>query len=170
MSEYSEKAPASLQIRPFQAEDLAQVMAVANRAFRKIRAASRAALGDKISDLLRPAGDDVSKGLEVRYFVEKYPENCIVCEADGKIVGFATFVLGNNRIGTICNNGADPEARLHGIGQAMYREILRIFREKGMKAACVNTGLTDEFLPARHAYEKAGFNRSLPSIGYYMEL
>ena len=132
--------------------------------------ASRAALGDRLSDLLRPAGDDVSKGLEVRNFLEKNPENGLVCEADGRIVGFATFALGANRIGTICNNGADPEAHVFGVGRTMYREILRIFREKGMLAACVNTGLSEEFLPARRAYEKSGFDRSLCSVTYYMEL
>ena len=159
-----------LKIRAFRPEDLETVMGVANRAFRKIRSESRAALGDLISDLLRPAGDDVSKGLEVKNFVAQHPENCLVCEANGKIVGFATFVLGANQIGTICNNGADPDAHVFGVGRTLYREILRIFREKGMKAACVTTGLGDEFAPARRAYEKAGFDRSISSINYYMEL
>ena len=160
----------SLQVRSYKDEDLEQVMTVANRAFRKIRTESRAALGDLISDLLRPAGDDVSKGLEVKNFVSQHPENCLVCEAGGKIVGFATFLLGSNRIGTICNNGADPEAHVRGVGRTLYREILRIFREKRMMAACVTTGLGDEFAPARRAYEKAGFDRSMSSIQYYMEL
>ena len=159
-----------LKIRVFRPEDLETDMGVANRAFRKIRSESRAALGNLISDLLRPAGDDVSKGLEVKNFVERYPENCLVCEANGKIVGFATFVLGANKIGTICNNGADPDAHAGGVGRTMYREVLRIFREKGMKAACVNTGLGDEFLPARNAYARSGFDRSISSITYYMEL
>ena len=161
---------ADLNIRVFREEDLEQVMAVANRAFRKIRMESRAVLGDRISDLLRPDGDDISKGLEVKSFLERNPENCLVCEANGRIVGFVTFVLGRNQIGTICNNGADPEAHIRGIGRLMYREVLKIFRENGMKAASVTTGLTDEFLPARHAYERTGFDRALPSVTYYMEL
>ena len=166
----SEKKSVKLKVRGFQPGDLEEVIRIANRAFREIRAASRAALGDRISDLLRPAGDAVSKGLEVKASLERNPENCVVCEAEGRIVGFATFVLGANKIGVICNNGADLDAHIHGIGQAMYREILRIFREKGMLAARVETGLTDVFAPARHAYERSGFDRCLPSVTYYMEL
>jgi hypothetical protein len=43
-------------------------------------------------------------------------------------------------------------------------------REAGMKAVKVNTGLDDAHAPALRAYEKADFERSLPSVMYYRAL
>ena len=55
-----------MNMRPYRDEDLLKVMEIANIAWRPIRKMSRAALGDSIADILNPAGDDVSKGLQVK--------------------------------------------------------------------------------------------------------
>ena len=51
-----------------------------------------------------------------------------------------------------------------------WEELLRIFRAKGCPAARVITGLTDAFIPARKAYQKAGFDRKIESVTYYLDL
>lgn len=158
-------------IRAYRAEDLPAVMGIADRAWRPIRKISREALGDRISDLLRPAGDEGSKGAEVRRQALTDPELFWVCEEDGKVVGFITFALdAQHQGGEILNNAADPDCGIKGIGQQMYKAVLEYFRQKGMKFVKVTTGLDEGHARARSAYERAGFDRSLQFVTYYQEL
>lgn len=145
--------------------------AKANRAWRPIRKISRAALGETISDLLRPSGDEFSKGEEVRQQALDDPEHFWVCEEDGRVVGFITFALDEKRLGgEILNNAADPDCGIKGIGQQMYKAVLDYFRRRGMRFAKVTTGLDEGHAPARRAYERAGFDRSSQYLTYYREL
>lgn len=90
---------------------------------------------------------------------------------EGKIAGFITCRLDlNKKIGTICNNAVDPDFQGRGHGTRMYDFVLDVFRMAGMKAARVDTLDEDSYLPARKAYEKAGFNKKLKRVSYYMEL
>ena len=159
-------------IRAFRASDGEVMVDIANRAWAPIRRMSRQALGDKIADLLvGAAGDARSKGEEIRRQTEHAPENVLVCEENGKVVGFVTFMIDEEKkIGTIGNNAADPDCGLKGIGQQMYRAVLELFRSRGLHAARVFTGLDDAHARARHAYERIGFNRQLTHVTYYMEL
>ncbi|NMA39594.1 MAG: GNAT family N-acetyltransferase [Lentisphaerae bacterium] len=159
-------------IRAFCDSDREVIVDIANRAWMPIRRMTRQALGDKVADLLvGAAGDSRSKGEEIRRQIENAPENILVCEEDGKVVGFITFMIDDQKkIGTIGNNAADPDCGLKGIGQQMYRAVLELFRSRGMQAARVFTGLDDAHARARRAYERAGFNRQLTHVTYYMEL
>jgi GNAT superfamily N-acetyltransferase len=94
-----------------------------------------------------------------------------VAEVEGRIAGFFTFTLDQDRrIGTISNNAVDPAAQGRGLGTAMYERALDLFREARMEYARVRTGLDEGHAPARRAYEKAGFDLSLPDITYYCKL
>lgn len=158
-------------IRECREEELEQVADIADRAFSRIVALTRRKLGDRIQSLLRPDGDARSKGMEVRRRFAEHPETVWVCEEEGRIVGFITFDCDRERrIGTIGNNGVDPACGLKGIGQQMYRAVLDYFRREGMLAARVFTGLKEEYIPARRAYERAGFDRTLTHVTYFMEL
>ena len=158
-------------IRAYRAEDLPVVMGIADRAWRQIRKISRAALGDRISDLLRPSGDEFSKGAEVRRQALTDPAHFWVCEEEGKVVGFITFAIdGEHQGGEILNNAADPDCGIKGIGQQMYKAVLEYFRQKGLKFVRVTTGLDEGHARARSAYERAGFDRSLQFVTYYQEL
>ncbi|NLZ60608.1 MAG: GNAT family N-acetyltransferase [Lentisphaerae bacterium] len=158
-------------MRPYEESDLAIVMDIANRAWAPIRQMARQALGDQISDLLNPEGDDKSKGEQVRSQAENDPGQFWVCEEQGKIVGFITFAVNKNTSsGEILNNAVDPSCGLKGIGQQMYKAVLEHFRAAGLTYARVGTGLDWAHAPARRAYERAGFNRKLENVVYYMEL
>lgn len=157
-------------IRQFQTEDMQAVIDLANRAWRPIRAMSRALIGDEISDLLNPEGDDVSKGRQVEAFLKAFPGQCLVSVEEGRIAGFVTYQLGSNRIGTIGNNAVDADFRHRGIAQQLYQAVLQRFRNAGMEAACVLTGLDDEHAAARRAYERAGFHPTVQSVTYYRKL
>ena len=156
-------------MREYRSDDLEQVMNIANAAWQPIRKMSREALGDTISNILNPAGDAESKGLQVKAQIDSGQYGIAVCEHDGQIVGFITWQI-VGRIGEICNNAARPDTGLKGIGQAMYHFVLAKFREAGVKVVRVTTGLDWAHVPARRAYERAGFKKHLDLITYFMEL
>lgn len=94
-----------------------------------------------------------------------------VAMAEERVVGFiACHLNAATKTGQIGTNAVDPDFRGQGIGPKMYEFVLQKMKEAGMKYASVITGLDDGHAPARKAYEKAGFEKGLPSIRYYKEL
>ena len=158
-----------MNMRAYRPEDLESVMAVANAAWQPIRRMARETLGNQISDLLHPAGDAVSKGLEVKEQLDSGRFGAAVCEHEGRIVGFITWHIAG-LCAKICNNAARPDSGVKGVGQTMYQYALDLFRQKGVKMVQVTTGLDWAHAPARRAYERAGFRKHLDSTTYFMEL
>lgn len=156
-------------MRKYQPGDLQAVMAIANAGWQEIRKMSRAALGDRISDMLNPAGDAESKGLQVKGQIDSGKYSIAVCVHDDEIVGFITY-KNDGTFGEICNNAAKIGTGLKGIGQTMYKFVLDDFRNAGVKVVKVTTGLDYAHAPARRAYERAGFVKHLDSTTYFMEL
>jgi GNAT superfamily N-acetyltransferase len=60
-------------------------------------------------------------------------------------------------LGIIGWNCVVPEHQRKGIGKMQILEILRIFKTRGFRKACVKTGSEGFFLPARRTYESCGF-------------
>ena len=52
-----------------------------------------------------------------------------------------------------------PEHQGKGLGKAQIQEILRIFRSRGIRKACVTTTDEEFFVPAQRTYEACGFVR-----------
>jgi len=157
-------------IRKYKPDDLAVVMEIGNKAWRKIYKMFRETYGDELFQLIVP-DETTSKGDQIKGHCERYPDWVFICEEEGRIVGFITFSLDSSKkIGTIGNNAKDPDCNLKGIGQQMYRAVLEHFRENGMVYANVHTGLDYAHAPARKAYEKAGFNIRHEDVDYYMKL
>lgn len=87
------------------------------------------------------------------------------------VAGFISYrVNPDNKTGEIMENAVSPDYRGMGIGAKMYEFVLEKMRDEGMKYASVSTGLDDGHAAARRSYEKAGFEKNLPSIKYFMEL
>ncbi len=157
-------------VRPFKFEDLPAVKEIANQAWQPIMEMFRQRLGDQLFSLIRPH-PETDKGEEVAAQCRQHPENCLVYEENGQVVGFITFWLDREHlIGEIGNNAVLPEKRGRGIGQKMYQAVLEFFRKNGMKYARVNTGLDQAHLYARRAYERAGFNIKHEWVTYYRKL
>ena len=77
-----------MNMREYRPEDLEFVMALANQAWKPIRQMSREALGDFISDYFNPAGDALSKGLQVKEQIDSGKYQIAICEHDNVVVGF----------------------------------------------------------------------------------
>jgi len=93
-------------------------------------------------------------------------DSILVAEVDGQIAGFISYAIDRVRqVGTIHYNAVAPAFQGHGVGTVQVERVLGIFRERGMRIACVGTGLNEGHAPARRMYEKAGFE---PVIEYRM--
>ena len=103
--------------------------------------------------------------------VKEHPEQILLAELDGEIVGFCTYHVDRvRRIGEIGNNGVDRRYRNRGIGTQLYSRAIAILREEGMRGVEVITGLDEDYASARRAYEKVGFQPLVRSVRYIMDL
>lgn len=57
----------------------------------------------------------------------------------------------------IGHNCIVPEQQRRGFGKRQIMELLRIFRDRGARKACVTTEHDDFFVPAQRTYEACGF-------------
>lgn len=110
------------------------------------------------------------KAAEIRSALRDRAEFVWVAEAEGRVVGFCTYAIHDNEHGEICNNGVDPAYQGRGIGKALYGKVIGLMREHGCKYAEVETGLEDDYAPARHSYEKVGFEPIHHAVRYTMRL
>lgn len=157
-------------MRALKPDDVKHIQEIAVRAWRGIYDSYRKIHGGDLYQRLF-ADAPACKGGEMRRFCEQFPDNVLVCEEEGQIVGFVTFQLKpDKKIGVISNNAVDPECGLKGIGQQMYASVLDHFRRMGMDYAEVTTGLDEGHARARRAYERAGFNIRKDMTTYYMKL
>ena len=115
-------------IRRYKPEDLTAVMDIGNRAWREIYKMFRETYGDELFQLIVP-NETTSKGEQIKAHCERQPEWVLICEEEGRVVGFVTFALNaDKKIGTIGNNAKDPDCRLKGIGQQMYKAVFEYFQ------------------------------------------
>ena len=90
---------------------------------------------------------------------------------DGEVAGFIFYETDEeSKKGLVEENAVSSKYRGMGIAQKMYSFVFDRMREEGMIYAMVSTGLDDAHAPARRAYERAGFDKSLPSVRYFKEL
>jgi ribosomal protein S18 acetylase RimI-like enzyme len=158
-------------IRPAKFEDMDEVCDIAKRAWKRIHDSFRAIMGSDMHSVLC-ANWEEDKAAQVRLHFERSPAwvYVVVDEADVK-VGFVTFRVDEKKsLGTIGNNAMDVTCQGRGVGSAMHKFVLDLFRQQGLRFASVSTGLDEGHAPARRAYEKAGFNIRREDVTYYMTL
>lgn len=157
-------------IRPFRKDDLENICAIAKRAYDGIFSGFEKEIGKQLLDCWIPDAKN-SKNAQLTLMAQKNPQWLYICERNGKTVGFIMFHLDYERkLGTIGNNASDPLAGEKGVGHEMYNFVLDYFRKEGMKAAMVHTGLDEAHAPARKAYERVGFTKSIPEVLYFKDL
>lgn len=94
-----------------------------------------------------------------------------VAVSDGNVLGFISYMIHKDtKTGEILANAVSPDARGMGIGSMMYDFVIQKMKSEGAEFVTVHTGLDSAHAPARRAYERAGFEVSLPSVQYYKKL
>lgn len=158
----------SVKIIPAEEQHIPAACDIAIRAWTPIRDVFRKELGDELykahfKNWQQSKQDGVARQLR--------SGRGYVAVIDEKVVGFVSYSVNETlRSGEICGNAVDPDCRGMGIGPKMYDFVLNKMREEGMEFATVVTGLDDGHGPARRAYEKAGFQKNLPSVKYFRKL
>ncbi len=94
---------------------------------------------------------------------------CLVAECEDEVCGFCTYRT-DGTVGIISNNAVSSAYKGNGIAGKLYDRVFEILRERGCIAVKVTTGLDDVHMPARRAYEKAGFSKGLEQITYFKML
>lgn len=159
-------------IRLAQKEDVEQACEIAKMAWARVHESFRNIMGEDMHDVLCANWED-GKASQVRGHFERHPEwfYVVVRQSDARVAGFLTLRIETKKsLGTIGNNAIDPQMQGQGIGSAMHRFALDLFKEMGLRFASVMTGLDDGHAPARRAYEKAGFDIRREDVTYYKVL
>lgn len=154
-----------LTFTPALVEQLPVLDEIRREAFAPVFASFRALLGDEVYELAQ-AGEDRKQGELLASLVrDGAPWEVFVVANDGRIVGFVSVRIDRETsLGEIGLNAVAPGASGCGIGTAMYDFALVRMRDAGIKVATVSTGGDASHAPARRAYEKAGFDRVIPSV------
>jgi GNAT superfamily N-acetyltransferase len=160
-------------LRPYRPADLDAVVALSLRAWEGAFASWREILGERLYDLAYPDWRR-SQAAEVRGACEKHPATTVVAERDGRVVGFATTVLGEPvpegaRTADLEIIAVDPDVQGDGIGRRLVEAALGLMRDAGCAYANVWTGGDPGHGAARALYESSGFT-ALPVVHYYREL
>lgn len=154
-----------IMIRWATAEDAEAVGAIAREAWRPIFEGYREQMGEQIFALLYPEDPLEKKQREVAEAAKG--THCFVAEYEGRVVGFATYMI-DGAVGTLANNAV--ALRGHGIAGLLHTRIFEEMKACGCEAVRVSTGLDDAHAPARRAYQKDGFAHAIPGITYYKML
>lgn len=157
-------------IRTARPDDADRCGQIAVAAWRCVFESWREILGEGVWERVFGDWEDRKRGSVVSQ-VRNHHQHAIVTEAGGEIAGFLTWRLHPQQgVGEISNNAVDPRHQRSVIGTAQVRWVLERFREEGMSAARVMTGGDPGHAPARAMYHKAGFERALPYVEYFMDL
>ncbi len=158
-------------LRPFRDDDLPYLLDIATAAWEPIYESYRRLLGAELFARAFPDyRTDKRRQIEAACRGER-GMIVVVAEQAGKPVGFISYYLNHATcVGEIGNNAVHPAHQGEGIGTRLYEHVLAQMRAAGMQAARVTTGGDEAHAPARRAYEKAGFDRGLPSVTYYQKL
>ena len=157
----------AIEIREFRQADLEIVVEFSLRAWAPVFASVRAVLGDEVFLRLHPdwradQDDAVRSGCT-------NPERDVLVATVGKRpVGFVVVALNafHERMGAIEIIGVDPDYQGRGISSRLTEFATDHMRKSGMDIAVVETGGDPGHLPARAAYEAAGFTL-LPVARYF---
>jgi putative acetyltransferase len=85
---------------------------------------------------------------------------------DGRIAGVAALKRLDDARGEIKSMRVDDAFLGRGVGRLLLRHVMDAARSRGMASLWLETGTTDDFLPARRLYESEGFIVCAPFEDY----
>ena len=152
-------------IRLANINDLPTMENIRQKAFRPVFASFQNILGDEIY-LIAQEPEDNKQGELLSSMLD--PDSIwqlFVIELSQAVIGFVSVQLNNKtKVGEIGLNAVHPDYSGRGFGTEMYKYAIEMMKESGMQVATVATGGDTSHIPARRAYEKAGFNVQISSV------
>ena len=157
----------AIEIREFRQCDLETVVEFSLRAWAPVFASVRDVMGNDIFLRLHPDWR-ADQEQAIRSSCTNDERDVFVAVASGRPVGFVAIGLNafHERMGVIEIIGVDPDYQRRGISSRLTEFATNHMRKNGMDIAVVETGGDPGHLPARAAYEAAGFTL-LPIARYF---
>ncbi|KHK99020.1 acetyltransferase [Microbacterium mangrovi] len=84
----------------------------------------------------------------------------------GELAGVAALKELESHRGEIKSMRVRDSFRGEGVGRALLQHLIEVAKERRMTSLWLETGTTDDFVAARHLYERAGFIECGPFEGY----
>lgn len=88
---------------------------------------------------------------------------------DGELAGIGALKAIDAERGELKSMRVDDRFLGAGVGRALLRHILADARRRGMTSLWLETGSTEEFLPAQRLYASEGFVECGPFEGYTLD-
>lgn len=154
-----------LHFRAAEKADLTTLQTIRAAAFKPVFASFKKILGDVIYEAAQAHEDADQENVLTAMFEQESVWRVTIAETNEEMVGFvAVRIDDENGFGEIGLNAIAPHFAGQGFGTVMYEHALQQMREAGVGVATVATGGDPSHAPARRAYEKAGFNVTIPSV------
>ena len=162
---------AELTLRSIRPDDLPELHRIRRLAFAPIFESFRSLVGEEIAPIAFAAAEEEQARHLDEICAPGSGHHVLAAIEDGEMVGFVSFsVDAIKRTSELGLNAVAPAQAGRGIGPWMYETVLVRMKELGAEVVEVGTGGDPAPAPARRAYEKAGFSRSIPGVHYYRKL
>uniref|UniRef100_B8HQW3 GCN5-related N-acetyltransferase n=1 Tax=Cyanothece sp. (strain PCC 7425 / ATCC 29141) TaxID=395961 RepID=B8HQW3_CYAP4 len=159
-----------MQIEPYQPQHLNAVIDLSLRAWTPVFDSIQQAINPDVYRAFYPDHWRVSQQKAVEEVCAAEGTNVWVAIDSGSTVGFVAVKLhAEDSMGEIYMVAVDPDFQGHGIGSALIEFALNWMKDAGMSIAMVETGGDSGHAPARHTYEKVGFEL-FPVARYFKKL
>ena len=159
-----------MQIKPYAPHHLEAIVHLSLRAWTPVFNSLQKVMNADVYQVFYPdswrvnqqqAVEDVCTGEDANVWV--------AIEADSTVGFVAAKLHSEDSMGEIYMVAVDPDWQGRGIGSALIEFALSWMKGEGMSIAMVDTGGDPGHGPARHTYEKAGFEL-LPIARYFKKL
>ena len=159
-----------MQIEPYTPCHLDAVIRLSLRAWTPVFGSLQNAMNVDVYQAFYPDHWRVSQQKAVEDVCATESTNVWVAVDAGSAVGFVAVKLhSEDSMGEIYMVAVDPDYQGRGIGSALTEFALDWMRDAGMSIAMVETGGDPGHAPARHIYEKVGFEL-FPVARYFKKL
>lgn len=159
-----------MQIEPYTHHHLDTVVRLSLRAWTPVFDSIQQAMNTEVYQAFYPEHWRVSQQKAVENVCAAEDTNVWVANEAGSTVGFVAVKLhSEDSMGEIYMVAVDPDVQGQGIGTVLIEFALTWIKEAGMSIAMVETGGDLGHAPARHTYEKAGFEL-FPIARYFKKL
>jgi GNAT superfamily N-acetyltransferase len=159
-----------MQIQPYDAKQLDAVIRLSLRAWEPVFDSIQKAMSADVYRVFYPQHWRVSQQKAVEDVCAAEDTNVWVAIDAASTVGFVAVKLhSEDSMGEIYMVAVDRDYQGRGIGSALTEFALDWMKDAGMSIAMVETGGDPGHAPARHTYEKAGFEL-FPVARYFKKL
>jgi GNAT superfamily N-acetyltransferase len=160
----------SPHIRPYRAQDRADVLTLSLRAWEPVFEKLRPAVQPFVYEAFYPNGWEARQTSDIAAFLNENPAHVWLATREDVLTGCVGIRLHKeDNMGEIYILAVDPIFQRHGIASALLDHALAQIKATGMGMVMVETGDDSGHAPSRAAYESKGFSR-WPVARYFKEL